>query len=1311
MGSRSRSRSPDSDYERSHKRHREKDRSSSRHEAEKGHSKHKSSRKRSRERRREMSRDRSQDRRGRSRERSREKKDRKRGRSRERKRDKSREKSRERSKERKLERSRDRSRGRSIDRSRERAKERSLSREKQRRERSRSKETGRHHHSREDKHSKKRDRDRGSRYSRHERERSSSEDDASHRDEQRKVKLHSESEKGLYKNADDVEDKEIEKEPSKHSNIVKDAEKGRKGDSTSERDTEKVPAKNANEKNEREMEKGASKNTNNTVERKTEKGTNRNANVDDRETEKTSAKNTSDTVKIKMEKESSNNADSKDKRETEKASSKNTSDAIKRNLEKESSNNADNKDKGETGKASAKNSSETDTIRTEKSSSKSMGQKEAEKPPNKNADSASDSQDSTATHIKSKPTSKITKVSLDGTEHKKSSDKEKEREKSDVLKDRKKTDDKVGSSNEVQGSVMVEKEPATTEPKEKDRTREGDKGKVDREKTKAVSSKSEKEARKEKGKEDSPKEKGDAVKSKNKDEERPKDKAEERKKTDAEKEGSDKEDKKKLEKEKKKDSKRKSEGEDLKKKHKKHKHKKHSSSSESENESKDKDGGEVYYDSDETTEQELLRKKKQLEEQLQLEEEIQQRTQNLEKEREAARARKLKASMNSEVLKVAEKEQSPHSSSHSRSPSRQKDRKQGKDERNGRGEKRSRTYSSDDAGEPQIGGRYWGGDSPKDTAHKAKQLKTSDTYWNKYADKLGIQIEDPKNQDPDWEKRREKDRKEDRKRDSSPERDRRGTEEGSRKERRKDEGSEKENSNANKDSAPPARNLIKKPVLDPITTKTGGAYIPPAKLKMMQAEITDKSSAAFQRLAWEALKKSINGLVNKVNVSNIGIIVRELLQENIVRGRGVLCRALMQAQAFSPTFTHVYAALVAIINTKFPQIGELLLKRLVIQLRRGVKKNDKNVCMSSCRFIAHLVNQQVAHEVVALEILTFLLERAKYVTEDSELAEKSRNNSCELAIAFITECGEKLNEVSPRGMKIILETFRNILHEGKLETRVLYMLEVIFAVVKDGFKDHPAVPEELDLVEENEQFTHIVELDGKLDANDILNVFKFDPEYEENEEKYKEIRSGILGEESDESGSEAESGSGSESDDEESEDEEKKESQTIVDSTETNMVAFRRTIYLTIQSSLDVDECAHKLLKGEIKPGWEPELCNMILDCCAQQRTYIKFYGLLAQRFCMINKVYQEPFQQIFKDAYETCHRLETEKLRNVTRLFAHLLFSDAISWEVLSHIHLNEDETTSSSRVFIKLLFQVSQPLVCSSCMDNRVNFRHCYK
>lgn len=75
-------------------------------------------------------------------------------------------------------------------------------------------------------------------------------------------------------------------------------------------------------------------------------------------------------------------------------------------------------------------------------------------------------------------------------------------------------------------------------------------------------------------------------------------------------------------------------------------------------------------------------------------------------------------------------------------------------------------------------------------------------------------------------------------------------------------------------------------------------------------------SAAYQRIAWEALKKSIHGLINKVNIANIAIIVKNLFKENIVRGRGLLCRSLLQAQAVSLKFTNVYAALIAVVNSK-----------------------------------------------------------------------------------------------------------------------------------------------------------------------------------------------------------------------------------------------------------------------------------------------------------------------------------------------------------------------------------------------------------
>ena len=109
----------------------------------------------------------------------------------------------------------------------------------------------------------------------------------------------------------------------------------------------------------------------------------------------------------------------------------------------------------------------------------------------------------------------------------------------------------------------------------------------------------------------------------------------------------------------------------------------------------------------------------------------------------------------------------------------------------------------------------------------------------------------------------------------------------------------------------------------------------------------------------------------------------------------------------------------------------------------------------------------------------------------------------------------------------------------------------------------------------------------------------------------------------------------------------------------------------------------------DIPDGRECELINMIIECCSQERTFLRYYGLISGRFCLLHERWQDAFEEGFATQYNTIHRLETNKLRNVAKLFGHLLHTDSISWSVLSCIHLNEDETTSSSRIFIKILVQ----------------------
>jgi pre-mRNA-splicing factor CWC22 len=115
------------------------------------------------------------------------------------------------------------------------------------------------------------------------------------------------------------------------------------------------------------------------------------------------------------------------------------------------------------------------------------------------------------------------------------------------------------------------------------------------------------------------------------------------------------------------------------------------------------------------------------------------------------------------------------------------------------------------------------------------------------------------------------------------------------------------------------------------------------------------------------------------------------------------------------------------------------------------------------------------HELIALQILVLLLERP---TDDS----------VEIAVGFMREVGAFLAENSPKGNTSVYESFRAVLNEGTISQRVQYMIEVLMQVRKDKYKDNPILPEGLDLVEEDEQITHMIHLEDDLQVQEGLST-------------------------------------------------------------------------------------------------------------------------------------------------------------------------------------------------------------------------------
>ncbi|RKP01656.1 hypothetical protein CXG81DRAFT_11698, partial [Caulochytrium protostelioides] len=476
------------------------------------------------------------------------------------------------------------------------------------------------------------------------------------------------------------------------------------------------------------------------------------------------------------------------------------------------------------------------------------------------------------------------------------------------------------------------------------------------------------------------------------------------------------------------------------------------------------------------------------------------------------------------------------------------------------------------------------------------------------------------------------------------------------------------------------------PPLDAAARFRAGVYVPPSRMRQLEAAIApDTASVSYQRLQWQALAKGIHGLINKVSEANVRDLVPKLFAQDLVRGRGLLARALMAAQAAAPSFTPLYATLVSVVNTQFPQVIELLLHRLIAQFRTDYARNDKAGASSAALFLAHLYNQHVVGALLPMEMLFLLLDHAT-------------NDSVALAVEVVRACGATLQESNPRLVQSLFDTFRSVLAESALDTRTAYLVESLFSERRDGFP--PGIPDKLDLVREEDQLEHQIALMDEIATRPECDTFAFDPDFEKHQEECRRAKHEILGssdeeeEDEEEDEDEAENGddAGSESKHAALATDESvpvPATQTITDETSASQIAFRRAVYLTIMSSLSFEECAHQLLKIGIPKAFEMELVNMIIECCSQERTYINFYGLLAERFATRSPHWRSQFATAFEQYYAVIHRYETARLRNIAKLFAHLIATEALTWHVFRVVRLTEEDTTSSSRIFLKITFE----------------------
>lgn len=394
---------------------------------------------------------------------------------------------------------------------------------------------------------------------------------------------------------------------------------------------------------------------------------------------------------------------------------------------------------------------------------------------------------------------------------------------------------------------------------------------------------------------------------------------------------------------------------------------------------------------------------------------------------------------------------------------------------------------------------------------------------------------------------------------------------------------------------------------------------------------------------WARLKTSIELLIDKATKDNIPIIAVELLRLNLYKGKFFFVKKIMKSGKRHNKPAWILASIVSVINSKIPDIGLILINKMIVEFKNDYVSNKPIMIGLLCE----LVNYKVLNSLIVLEILELLMTNIT-------------NDSIALTITILKFNGAIMpaNVLYP-----IIDKLRNLVSDGELNDYNIREINKLIEIRKRGFKSFTRL-----LVKE--EHCHEFDLEDEFDPYSDETV-KDTPEYPDFASEVAKQMGLTTDQDEDENAEEIH-------DDEDIE--------PVVDMTQSELISLQKTVYLTIMSSLSSEEAVHKLLKLNYKPEI---LSSIIIKSCTQEKTYSKYYGTICELLILKSPTYRKEFTGLFESNYETIHQIELNGIRNFGKLYGYLIATEKLPISVLLCVKLTELETNSSNRILIKFLLK----------------------
>ena len=132
---------------------------------------------------------------------------------------------------------------------------------------------------------------------------------------------------------------------------------------------------------------------------------------------------------------------------------------------------------------------------------------------------------------------------------------------------------------------------------------------------------------------------------------------------------------------------------------------------------------------------------------------------------------------------------------------------------------------------------------------------------------------------------------------------------------------------------------------------------------------------------------------------------------------------------------------------------------------------------------------------------------------------------------------------------------------------------------------------------------------------------------------------------------------------------------------------LRKRLFMTIMSADDYLDASQKVLKIKLNKRQQQEIAVVIVESCAQEEKFNKFYAFLAENLIRVRHGLKISFQYVLWDHLKQIENYTLRKIANLAKMFSFLVTRNVIGLQVLRSLEF--DNLTNHQEIFLTIFFK----------------------